>query len=90
MEGAERIVKDAAASLERGKPDHALVLMAKIAVTEACQRVLDHASQAHGAHGFLAEERVGRLYADARALTIGGGATETLDEALPAIVLPRR
>lgn len=89
MEGAARIVDDAAKSLETGRPDHALVLMAKIAATEACREVLEHASQAHGARGFLAEEKIGRLYADARALTIGGGATEALVEALSRIVLPR-
>lgn len=38
---------------------------------------------------FLAEESIGRLYADARALTIGGGATEALVEALSRLVLPR-
>ena len=48
-------------ALDGGKPDHALVLMAKIAATEACQDVLRHASQAHGARGFLAEEVIGRL-----------------------------
>jgi acyl-CoA dehydrogenase len=89
IEGAERIVKEAAESLEGGRPDHALVLMAKIVATEACREVLEHGSQAHGARGFLEEERIGRLYADARALTIGGGATEALIEALSRIVLPR-
>jgi alkylation response protein AidB-like acyl-CoA dehydrogenase len=89
IEAAERIVKDAADSLEGGRPDHALVLMAKIVATEACREVLEHGSQAHGARGFLEEERIGRLYADARALTIGGGATEALVEALSRIVLPR-
>jgi alkylation response protein AidB-like acyl-CoA dehydrogenase len=88
MQGIERIVNDAAATLDGGKPDHALVLMAKIAATEACQEVLQHAAQAHGARGFLAEERIGRLAADARALTTGGGATEALIEALSRIVLP--
>jgi acyl-CoA dehydrogenase len=89
IEGAERIVNDAAASLDSGKPDQALVLMAKIAATEACQEVLQHASQAHGARGFLAEELIGRLFVDARALSSGGGATEALIEALSRIVLPR-
>ena len=88
MQGVERIVADAAATLDGGKPDHALVLMAKIAATEACQEVLQHAAQAHGARGFLAEELIGRLAADARALTTGGGATEALIEALSRIVLP--
>jgi alkylation response protein AidB-like acyl-CoA dehydrogenase len=63
--------------------------MAKVAATEACRAVLDRASQAHGARGFLAEEHIGRLHADASALTIGGGATEALVEALSRIVLPR-
>jgi acyl-CoA dehydrogenase len=63
--------------------------MAKIAATEACREVLEHASQAHGARGFLSEEKIGQLYADARALTIGGGATEALLEALSRIVFPR-
>jgi acyl-CoA dehydrogenase len=89
IEAAERIVKDAAESLDGGRPDHALVLMAKIVATETCREVLEHGSQAHGARGFLEEERIGRLYADARALTIGGGATEALIEALSRIVLPR-
>jgi acyl-CoA dehydrogenase len=87
IEGAERIVADAAASLESGKPDQALVLMAKITATEACQEVVQHAAQAHGARGFLADELVGRLCSDVRALTIGGGATEALIEALSRIVL---
>jgi alkylation response protein AidB-like acyl-CoA dehydrogenase len=90
MQGVERILRDAAASLDGGKPDHALVLTAKIAATEACQDILAHAAQAHGARGFLAEELVGRLLADARALTVGGGATEALIDALSRVVLNAR
>ena len=86
IQGALRIVRDAAATLD-GKPDVALVMTAKIAATETCQRVLQHAAQAHGARGFLAEEPIGRLLADARALTIGGGATEALIDALSRVVL---
>ncbi len=88
MTGAEHIVKDAARSVETGKPDQALVLMAKVAATETCCAVLAHAAQAHGARGFLADEKVGRLVADARALTVGGGASEALLEALSRMVLP--
>ncbi|HEY4179397.1 MAG TPA: acyl-CoA dehydrogenase family protein [Kofleriaceae bacterium] len=90
MQGVERIVRDAAATLEDRRPDHALVLTAKIAATETCQQVLQHAAQAHGARGFLAEELVGRLAADARALTTGGGATEALVDALSRIALVQR
>lgn len=86
MQGVERIVRDAAATLD-GKPDLPLVLTAKIAATETCQRVLQHAAQAHGARGFLADEPIGRLLADARALTVGGGATEALIDALSRVVL---
>jgi acyl-CoA dehydrogenase len=89
LEGSERIVADAAASLDTGRPDQVLVLMAKLAATEACQTVLQHAAQAHGARGFLADHLVGRLVADARALTVGGGASEVLYEALSRLVVPR-
>jgi acyl-CoA dehydrogenase len=89
MEGSERIIGDAVASLGSGRPDQTLVLMAKLAATEACQTVLQHAAQAHGARGFLAEELVGRLVADARALTVGGGASEALYEALSRAVMQR-
>ena len=90
MEGSERILRDAIASLATGRPDQTLVLMAKLAATETCKTVLDHAAQAHGARGFLADELVGRLVADARALTIGGGASEALYEALSRVVLRQR
>jgi acyl-CoA dehydrogenase len=90
MEGSERILRDAIASLATGRPDQMLVLMAKLATTETCQRVLHHAAQAHGARGFLADELVGRLVADARALTVGGGASEALYEALSRVVLKQR
>ncbi len=89
IEGSERILRDAVASLATGKPDQALILMAKLAATEACQTVLQHAAQAHGARGFLATELVGRLVADARALTIGGGASEALYDALARVVMHR-
>jgi alkylation response protein AidB-like acyl-CoA dehydrogenase len=87
IEGSERIIADAVASLGGGRPDQTLVLMAKLAATEACQTVLHHAAQAHGARGFLEDELVGRLAADARALTIGGGASEALYDALSRLVM---
>ena len=89
IEACDRVVRDAAASLASGRPDQALVLMAKILATEACQEVLRHAAQAHGARGFLDDELIGRLSADARALTVGGGASEVLMDALSRLVLPR-
>ena len=90
MQGVERVVRAAAASLAEGRPDQALVLTAKIAATEACHEVLARAAQAHGARGFLQGELVGRLLADARALTVGGGATEALMDALSRVVLAPR
>lgn len=100
MEGVERIVRDAAERLPTAgsagsvgsvgserRVDQSLVLSAKVAATEACQVVLQHAAQAHGARGFLADELIGRLVVDARALTVGGGASEALMEALSRVVL---
>jgi acyl-CoA dehydrogenase len=50
--------------------------MAKLAATEAAQRVVDAAVQLHGARGVSRGECVERLYREIRALRIYEGATE--------------
>ena len=60
--GAERVTREAA--------------MAKMAATEAAQRVIDRAVQLHGALGVTAGVTVERLYREIRALRIYEGATE--------------
>jgi acyl-CoA dehydrogenase len=60
--GAERVTREAA--------------MAKLAATEAAQRVIDRAVQLHGARGVTAGVKVEELYRDIRALRIYEGASE--------------
>ncbi len=60
--GAERVTREAA--------------MAKLAATEAAQRVIDAAVQLHGARGVTTGVRVEELYRDIRALRIYEGASE--------------
>jgi acyl-CoA dehydrogenase len=50
--------------------------MAKMAATEAAQRVIDRALQLHGARGVTTGSAVEKLYRDIRALRIYEGATE--------------
>jgi acyl-CoA dehydrogenase len=60
--GAERVTREAA--------------MAKLAATEAAQRVIDRAVQLHGARGVTSGVKVEELYRDIRALRIYEGASE--------------
>ena len=60
--GAERVTREAA--------------MAKMAATEAAQRVIDRAVQLHGALGVTSGVKVEQLYREIRALRIYEGATE--------------
>jgi acyl-CoA dehydrogenase len=60
--GAERVTREAA--------------MAKMAATEAAQRVIDRAVQLHGARGVTTGVKVEELYRDIRALRIYEGASE--------------
>jgi acyl-CoA dehydrogenase len=50
--------------------------MAKMAATEAAQRVIDRAVQLHGGRGVVSGAVVERLYREVRALRIYEGATE--------------
>ncbi len=60
--GSERITREGA--------------MAKLAATEAAQRVIDRAVQIHGGQGVLRGATVERLYREVRALRIYEGASE--------------
>ncbi len=54
----------------------AVAAMAKLAATEAAQRIVDRAMQLHGGEGVRVGSIVERLYRDVRALRIYEGATE--------------
>lgn len=70
-----------------GRPDIAAITAAKVFTTENVARLASVVSQLFGARGLLASEPAGRAYADVRALTIGGGATEALVDFLSRFAL---
>ena len=66
------------------------VAMAKNTAAEACDFVVDAAVQLHGGAGYLRESEVERHYRDARIMSIGGGATEIMNEVIAKVLLDAR
>jgi acyl-CoA dehydrogenase len=56
------------------------VAMAKNTAVAACDAVVDGAVQLHGGAGYMRDSEVERHYRDARIMSIGGGATEIMNE----------
>jgi alkylation response protein AidB-like acyl-CoA dehydrogenase len=54
--------------------------MAKWWATELQKRVIDTCLQLHGGYGYMTEQPIARMYADARITTIYGGTTEIMKE----------
>jgi acyl-CoA dehydrogenase len=52
--------------------------MAKLWVTEAQGRIIDKCLQLHGGYGYMLEYPIARMYRDARAYRIYGGANEIM------------
>jgi acyl-CoA dehydrogenase len=78
---AREYVRCAAARLEAGDPAASVaVAMAKNTAVEACRFVTYEAVQIHGGMGCMREAEVERHWRDARILSIGGGATEIMNE----------
>jgi len=66
------------------------VAMAKNTAAAACDEVVDAAVQLHGGAGYLIESEVERHYRDARIMSIGGGATEIMNEIIAKGLLDAR
>jgi acyl-CoA dehydrogenase len=64
----------------RGELDATVAAMAKLWCTEQQGRVIDECLQLHGGYGYTTEYPIARLYADARAQRIYGGANEIMKE----------
>ncbi len=64
--------------------------MAKLAATEAAQRIVDDAVQVHGGRGVLVGSTVDRLYRAVRALRIYEGASEIQHLVIAREILRRR
>jgi acyl-CoA dehydrogenase len=77
---AREYVRAAARRLQQGEEAAMQVAMAKNTAVEACRHVTYEAVQIHGGMGCMRESEVERHYRDARILSIGGGATEIMNE----------
>lgn len=77
---AREYVRAAARRLQRGEEAAMHVAMAKNTAVEACRFVVHEAVQVHGGLGCMRESEVERHYRDARILSIGGGASEIMNE----------
>ena len=64
--------------------------MAKLQATELASRVADECLQLQGARGYLATSDIGRVYRDARAGTMAGGATEIMRDIIAQQMIDMR
>jgi alkylation response protein AidB-like acyl-CoA dehydrogenase len=76
IRAARNLYYEAAWSADRGKPDHALVAMAKWFSGKVAVDCADEALQLHGGYGYIDEYKVQRLYRDAKILEIYEGTKE--------------
>jgi alkylation response protein AidB-like acyl-CoA dehydrogenase len=73
---ARNLYYEAAWSLDQGKPDSALIALAKHFCAEVAIYCADEALQMHGGYGYIDEYKVQRLYRDAKALELYEGSKE--------------
>ena len=76
MRAARNMVYEAAWRIDQGKVDHSLVAAAKAFCGQMAVKCTDMALQMHGGYGYLAENKVQRLYRDAKIIEIYEGTTE--------------
>lgn len=76
LRAAQALIDRAAWLKDHGRPYTQEASMAKLYASEAANRIVARAVQAHGGSGFVREFRVERLYRDARITTIYEGTSE--------------
>jgi len=76
IRAARNLYYEAAWLADQGKPDHALVAMAKWFSGKVAVDCADEALQLHGGYGYIDEYKVQRLYRDAKILEIYEGTKE--------------
>ena len=76
IRAARNLYYEAAWLADQGKPDHALVAMAKWFSGQVAVDCADEALQLHGGYGYIDEYKVQRLYRDAKILEIYEGTKE--------------
>ncbi|MEM9821419.1 MAG: acyl-CoA dehydrogenase family protein, partial [Bacteroidota bacterium] len=67
--------------------DVKLCSMAKLLVTELCEKVATQCLQMFGGYGFMEEYPLARMYRDVRVGTIGGGSSEIMREIIAKMVI---
>ncbi|MDP2647614.1 MAG: acyl-CoA dehydrogenase family protein [Desulfobacterales bacterium] len=76
IRAARNLYYEAVWTVDQGKPDHALIAMAKWYAGKIATQCADEAVQLHGGYGFIEEQKVNRLYRAAKVLEIYEGAKE--------------
>jgi butyryl-CoA dehydrogenase len=76
VEAARQLTLHAAALKDAGRPCLQEASMAKLFASEAAERVCSDAIQIHGGYGYLNDFPVGKLWRDARVLSIYEGTNE--------------
>jgi len=87
VRAARNLYYEAAWSVDRGKVDHALIAMAKWFSGEMAVRCADEAVQMHGGYGYIDEQRVQRLYRDAKILELYEGTKEMEKTIISRVIL---
>ncbi len=75
---ARSFVDDALKRLFAGELDEAVAAMAKLWVTETSFKAIDACQQLFGGYGYMTEYPIARLFAEARAMRVYGGANEIM------------
>jgi acyl-CoA dehydrogenase len=83
IRAARNLIYNAAWLVDQGKPDPALIAMAKWFSAQTAVRAADEAVQLHGGYGYIDESRVQRLYRDAKVLEIYEG-TKDIEKTIVA------
>ncbi|OPY77879.1 MAG: Acryloyl-CoA reductase (NADH) [Syntrophorhabdus sp. PtaU1.Bin153] len=89
IEAARSMYWRAAYSVDKGKPDPALISMAKWNAGDTAVYVTNQALQLHGGYGYIAEYDIQRFYRDAKIVEIYEGSKE-VEKAIIASELLKR
>jgi alkylation response protein AidB-like acyl-CoA dehydrogenase len=87
IRASRNLYYEAAWAVDNGKVNHALIAMAKWFSAEMAVRCADEAVQMHGGYGYIDEQRVQRLYRDAKILEIYEGSKEMEKTIVSRVVL---
>jgi alkylation response protein AidB-like acyl-CoA dehydrogenase len=89
IEAARSLYWRAARTVDKGKPDPALISMAKWNAGDTAVYVTNQALQLHGGYGYIAEYDIQRFYRDAKIVEIYEGSKEVEKAIIAADLLKR-